>query len=685
MMNKQTQIDLGAQSKSLKQKLNEHNYRYYVLDDPSVPDAEYDRLFSQLQGIERLDPSLVTADSPTQRVGAAPLSKFKQIKHKLPMLSLSNAFNDDDLINFEKRLADRLASQGYKQERSIEFVAEPKLDGVAVSLLYESGILIYGATRGDGETGEDITQNVRTIKSIPLVLIGEGYPDVLEVRGEIFMPKGAFDALNDRALKLDEKQFVNPRNAAAGSLRQLDSRVTATRSLKMCAYSIGYTKNYDLPDTHFEMLNKLSAWGLAINNEMSVVDGAQGCIQYYQSLSERRSHLSYEIDGIVFKVNQFSLQNELGFVSRSPRWAIAYKFPAQEEMTTLISVDFQVGRTGALTPVARLKPVFVGGVTVSNATLHNMDEISRLDICVGDTVIIRRAGDVIPKIVKVVLDQRPENAQVIHLPGACPVCGSAVFTVEGEAVARCSGALICPAQLKESIKHFASRKAMDIDGLGHKLIDQLVEKELVQDIADLYRLKANDLVLLERMAEKSAAKIIKAIESSKKASLAKFIYALGIREVGETTASLLAKKFQSINSLASSEVCVLEKLSDIGPVMANNIATFFSTESNIHKVDELIQLGITFDPVQNSETGQNHLEGKKFVLTGALPSMSRDEMKQLLVERGAKVSGSVSNNTTYLVAGESAGSKLLKAKELGIPVLDEKQALALVHISSLEV
>jgi len=665
---------------SLKNQINQHNYNYYVLDDPAVPDAEYDRLFRQLQDMEQKDPKLITSDSPTQRVGAEPLAKFNQIKHKLPMLSLSNAFNDDDLKNFENRLLDRLKLDNGKIDEAIEFVAEPKLDGVAVSLFYENGVLIYGATRGDGETGEDITHNVRTIKSIPLLLIGKNYPNVLEVRGEIFMPKDAFNALNERAIKRDEKPFVNPRNAAAGSIRQLDSSITATRSLRMCAYSIGYTEGATLPKTHYEMLNKLSAWGLAINNEMAIVKGAEGCIQYYQSLTTRRDDLSYEIDGIVFKVNDFSKQADLGFVSRSPRWAIAYKFPAQEEITVLQSVDFQVGRTGALTPVARLEPVFVGGVTVSNATLHNMDEVRRLGVYMGDTVIIRRAGDVIPKIVKVVLDKRPENAKEIKLPDSCPVCGSAVTTLDGEVVARCSGVLICPAQLKESIKHYASRKAMDIDGLGNKLIDQLVEKELVLNIADLYRVSANDLALLERMAEKSAKKLVQAIETSKSTSLAKFIFALGIREVGEATASLLAKSLLSIEKIIDADITTLEELPDVGPIMAKHIVSFFSEIENKAKINELIQLGVTFASAEVSHTDEQVLDGLKFVLTGTLPNMTRDEMKQLLVERGAKVSGSISKNTSYLVAGESAGSKLLKAKELGVPVLDEGQALALINI-----
>ena len=667
---------------SLKHELNTHNYRYYALDNPSIPDAEYDRLFKQLQAIEQKYPDLITSDSPTQRVGASPLGKFKQIKHKLPMLSLSNAFNDEDLQNFEQRLQDRLGST-----ESVEFVAEPKLDGVAVSLLYENGQLIYGATRGDGEVGEDITQNVRTIKSIPLMLLGEGYPKLLEVRGEIFMPKHAFESLNAEAIKSDRKPFVNPRNAAAGSLRQLDSKITAKRSLRMCAYSIGYIETDDLdfdpfvlPSNHYDMLKKLSVWGLAINQEMQLVTGAKACSHYHNALSVKRGDLSYEIDGIVFKVNNFEQQNKLGYVSRSPRWAIAYKFPAQEEITILRSVDFQVGRTGALTPVARLEPVFVGGVTVSNATLHNMDEIERLDIHVGDRVIIRRAGDVIPKVVKVVVEKRPESAIKIILPSECPVCGSPVAIIEGEAVARCTGNLICSAQIKESIKHFASRKALNIDGLGDKLIDQLVEKELVKHVGDLFRLHVNDLALLERMASKSANKLVKAIEAAKATSLAKFIYALGIREVGETTAALLSKKFGSIDNVANASIQSLENLQDIGPVVAKNIFSFFSSTENKQKIDELISLGLTFAPVKQDNVESATLEGVTFVLTGTLPSMSRDEMKTLLIEHGAKVSGSVSKNTSYLVAGDAAGSKLKKAADLGVKILSEQDALTLMHI-----
>lgn len=676
------EIKLNDLLASLKTQLNQHNYQYYVRDEPTIPDAEYDRLFRQLQEIERTNPELITTDSPTQRVGAAPLAKFKQIKHKLPMLSLSNAFDDDDLINFEGRLIERLGHEG-QCAQTLEFVAEPKLDGVAVSLVYENGVLTYGATRGDGEVGEDITHNVRTINSIPLQLIGENFPKVLEVRGEIFMPKEAFRALNARALKRDEKQFVNPRNAAAGSIRQLDSSITASRALKMCAYSIGYTEGEpgtELPATHYDTLYKLNAWGLAINNEMAVVEGAAGCIEYYKNLSTRRDDLNYEIDGIVFKVNDFSQQAILGFVSRSPRWAIAYKFPAQEELTVLRSVDFQVGRTGALTPVARLEPVFVGGVTVSNATLHNMDEVNRLDAYIGDTVIIRRAGDVIPKIVKVVKDKRPANAANIILPDRCPVCHSDVRILEGEVVARCTGVLICPAQLKESIKHYASRKAMDVDGLGNKLIDQLVEKELVQTIADLYRLRVGDVALLARMAEKSAVKLINAIEVSKQTTLAKFIYALGVREVGESTALLLAKSFKKIDALFEVETKCLESLPDIGPKMAHNIATFFTAHENVTKIKELIDLGVSFESLDTNREQLNNLDGKTFVLTGTLPSMSRDQMKVLLLQRGAKVSGSVSKNTSYLVAGDSAGSKLVKARELGISILNEAEALGLMHI-----
>jgi len=661
---------------NLKQQLNQHNYKYYVLDAPTIPDAEYDRLFQRLKQIEQENPDLVTPDSPTQRVGAAPLVQFKQIKHKLPMLSLDNAFSDDDLQRFCRKIHDRL-----EDDTQIEFVAEPKLDGVAVSLFYEHGRLVYGATRGDGETGEDITQNVRTIKSIPLKLMGEGFPGQLEVRGEIFMPIAAFEALNNRAEQQNEKIFVNPRNAAAGSLRQLDSAVTAQRNLKMCAYSTGYVANGDLPETHHQTMLMLRSWGFVVSPEMAVVNGIEACAQYYQRLSERRHTLGYDIDGIVFKVNRFALQQTLGFVSRAPRWAIAYKFPAQEELTTVLGVDFQVGRTGAITPVARLAPVFVGGVTVSNATLHNIDEIERLQLKIGDQVLVRRAGDVIPKVVQVVLDRRPDNASTVVLPENCPACCSPIEKTEGGTIARCSGSrMACPAQLKESIKHYASRKAMDIDGLGDQLIDQLVDKGMLDSVVDLYQMKAQDIASLDRMGKKSSEKLIQAINRSKRTTLARFIFALGIREVGETTARMLASYFSTLEKLIAADDETLESLQDIGPVMARNIRQFFQSPENINLVDQLIASGIRFATQSQGEISTGHLQGLRFVLTGTLPSMSREQMKALLIEYGAKVSsGAPTQKTHYVIAGDGAGSKLKKAINLGVEVLDEQQALALIN------
>jgi DNA ligase (NAD+) len=664
--------NLSTEVKALRKTLNQYNYQYYVLDNPTVPDSEYDRLFQRLRAIENTNPEFVTADSPTQRVGAAPLSKFDQIEHKLAMLSLDNAFSDDDLIAFHNRLAAKVSEK-------IDYVGEPKLDGVAVSLFYEQGQLIYGATRGDGKVGENITQNVRTIKSIPLSLFGDDYPDKLEVRGEIYMPKASFSQLNEAALSAGGKAFVNPRNAAAGSLRQLDPKVTAERNLKMCAYSLGFVDGLDsqFPDNHFDTLHKLETLGFAINKEMKLLNDISDCIEYCKALSEKRESLNYEIDGIVFKVNSFNSQETLGFVSRAPRWAIAYKFPAQEEVTTLLDVDFQVGRTGVITPVARLAPVFVGGVTVSNCTLHNMDEIARLGLKIGDKVVIRRAGDVIPKVVRVVIEERDESADLIALPAQCPVCGAPIEIEESGTIARCSGTLTCSAQLKESIKHFASRKTMNIDGLGDKLIDQLVEKELVTSILDIFKLDVKNLTLLDRMAQKSAEKIIKAIESSKQTTLTRFIFALGIPEVGETTSELLANSFGDIDKLMLAQESALIELNDIGPIMAANIVKFFAFDKNKNNIEQLKQLGLVFSHAINTNLNIK-IAGLKFVITGTLPSMGRDDMKKILKEQGAKIQSSVSKNTDYLIAGESAGSKLKKARDLNIEVLNEAQALSLL-------
>lgn len=671
--------ELQVHIHQLRSILNTYNYQYYVLDNPSVPDAEYDRLFHELKAIEDANPDLITDDSPTQRVGATPLAAFKQIEHKLPMLSLDNAFSEDDLEQFKKRISKILYESD--QEPEIEFTLEPKLDGVAVSLLYRSGKLVYGATRGDGKTGEDITHNVRTINSIPLSLRGDDYPEELEVRGEIFMPSKSFNMLNEQALKDGTKAFVNPRNAASGSLRQLDPRITASRQLKMCAYGIGHTSNGHIENTHYDSLLKLNQWGFHISAELNKANSIGESYKFCEQLGSKRAALDYEIDGAVIKVNDFGLQAKLGFVSRSPRWAIAYKFPAQEEMTTLLDVDFQVGRTGVITPVARLEPVFVGGVTVSNATLHNMDEVRRLDLMIGDKVIIRRAGDVIPKIVSSVPSFRNDQLALkeISLPQSCPICGSPIDLDINGVLARCSGSLICSAQLKESIKHFASRKAMDIDGLGEKLIDQLVEKDLIKDLTDIYRLDAKTLSLLERMAEKSAKKLIAAIESSKHTSLSRFIYALGIPEVGETTAESLATHFGDIKKLISADQESLTSIQDIGPIVAHNIEEFFAQDKNLDRINQFKELGILIAPVEIVQAENQSLLGKSIVITGTLPTLSRDQISQQLKAAGAKIQSSVSKKTDYLVAGEAAGSKLTKALDLGIAVISEEEALKLLN------
>ncbi|MGI0117769.1 NAD-dependent DNA ligase LigA [Zooshikella sp. RANM57] len=661
-----------SEIEQLRQEINQHNYRYYVLDEPAIPDAEYDRLMRRLQTLEQDYPQLVSADSPSQRVGAEPASAFATVMHEMPMLSLDNAFSAEELQDFDRRCRERL------EISDIEYVAEPKLDGIAVSLLYEKGKLVRGATRGDGQRGEDITQNLRTVHSIPLVLLAADVPDHLEVRGEVYMPKAGFLQFNEQAQAKGEKTFVNPRNAAAGSLRQLDSRITATRPLEMCCYGVGICSN-ELPGDHSQILQQLNKWGFKINKEMAVLPSIQACDAYYQQLLSRREQLSYEIDGIVFKVNALALRERLGFVSRAPRWAIAYKFPAQEEMTTLEAVEFQVGRTGTLTPVARLKPVFVGGVTVSNATLHNLDEVARLGIKVGDSVIVHRAGDVIPKVVRVVLEQRSGKEQDIVVPMSCPVCGSELERIAGEAALRCTGGLVCSAQRKEAIKHFSSRRAMDIDGLGDKLVEQLVDQELVHSVADLYVLEKDALIQLERMGDKSAQNLIDAIERSKHTTLARFIYALGIREVGETTALTLASYFGSLNALIDTEEEYLQQVPDIGPVVAHHIVYFFKQQNNREVIDQLKAAGVNWP--EQSQTKQENLPlvGKTYVLTGTLSVMSRDEVKQKLQLLGAKVAGSVSKKTTAVIAGEKAGSKLSKAESLGIPILDEHDLLALLE------
>lgn len=665
--------DFPPEIEQLRQEIRQHNYRYYALDDPQVTDAEYDRMMQRLRELEQQYPDSVLPDSPTQRVGAAPLSAFQTVVHEVPMLSLDNAFSDQELYAFHQRIQDRL-----KSTAEIKYACELKLDGLAVSLLYRDGVLVRGATRGDGTQGEDITQNIRTIASVPLKLLNEGYPAVLEVRGEVYMPKAGFNALNDKARAAGEKLFVNPRNAAAGALRQLDSKITASRPLEMCAYAVGFVDGGAVPETHTEILQALSRWGFLTNKETRMAANIQECITFYRSIQQRRDSLAYDIDGIVFKVNSRGLQESLGFISRAPRWAIAYKFPAQEEMTVLQDVEFQVGRTGAVTPVARLQPIFVGGVTVSNATLHNRDEINRLGLKIGDTVIVRRAGDVIPQIVQVVAARRPADARDIVFPDHCPVCGSPVETLEGEAVARCSGGLVCSAQRKEAIKHFASRRAMDIEGLGDKLVEQLVDQGLVGGLVDIYHLTRDQLANLDRMGEKSADNILLALEHSKKTTLARFIYALGIREVGEATARNLAQHFGSFEALAAADQESLQRVTDVGPVVAHFVAEFFAQENNRAAVSALKQAGIHWEDINLLFPGVLPLANLTYVLTGTLESMSRDDAKAHLIALGAKVAGSVSAKTDFVVAGPGAGSKLQKAEELGLAVMDEAGLLDLL-------
>ncbi|MEO9525535.1 NAD-dependent DNA ligase LigA [Marinobacter alexandrii] len=662
----------------LRSLIEEHNYHYYVLDDPSIPDAEYDRLFRELQALEAEYPELASDDSPSRRVGSSAETSFEEVVHRIPMLSLDNAFSEDELRDFDRRVRERLGAG-----EDIEYVCEPKLDGLAVSLHYEQGRLTKAATRGDGYAGEDITANIRTIPSVPLKLRGEGFPELVEVRGEVYMPKAGFDKLNKRLADQGEKTFVNPRNAAAGSLRQKKSTITAKRPLEMCAYSVAVIDERDLPDNHWAGLQQVKSWGFRINPEMRKARGVEECLEAYTELMEKRDSLPYEIDGIVFKVDRLDLQQRLGFVSRAPRWAIAHKFPAQEELTVIEDVEFQVGRTGAVTPVARLKPVFVGGVTVSNASLHNMDEIRRLDAHIGDTVFIRRAGDVIPQVVKVVAEKRPENAREVVLPEHCPVCGSDVVQIEGEAVARCSGGLYCPAQRKEAIRHYASRKALDIEGLGDKWIDILVGHELVETVADLYRLKKQDLVGLERMGDKSASNLIAAIDRSRQPVLWKFLYALGIREVGEATAKSLASFFGTLEAIASADEETLQSVPDVGPIVAGHIRSFFEQPHNQETLTALQDAGVQWQD-EVIEESEKPLQGQTWVLTGTLSEMTRDEAKEQLESLGAKVSGSVSKKTACVVAGEAAGSKLAKAEQLDVPVLDEAGLLALLKQHGLE-
>ncbi len=660
----------------LRAAIELHNYRYYALDNPIIPDAEYDKLFRELQQIEQDYPELITADSPTQRIGAAPLKAFSQVTHRMPMLSLGNAFDDAEVEAFDRRVCEGLSVD------SVEYVVEPKFDGLAVSLSYEKGMLTTGATRGDGNTGEDITLNLKTIKSIPLSLPVKNSPSLLEVRGEVLMLKADFLALNQRQLAKGEKEFANPRNAAAGSLRQLDPAITATRRLTFFAYGVGQYEDAHMPqDTHNNVLKYLATLHFPIAKECRVVRGFQALLEYYQAIGVQRDQLPYAIDGVVYKVNSLLQQKKLGFVSRAPRYAIAHKFPAQEAVTQLLDIDVQVGRTGALTPVARLKPVFVGGATVTNATLHNADEIERKDVRIGDTIIVRRAGDVIPEVVSVIIEKRPADAQLFIMPSHCPVCGAKVARLPNEAVFRCTGGLFCPAQRKQAILHFASRRAMDIDGLGDKLVDQLVDHDIVRTPADLYKLGLAALVNLERIADKSANNLLQAIEKSKQTTLARFIYALGIRNVGETTAKDLAAYLGSLDRLIEADSEYLQEIPDIGPVVAQSIVDFFAEKHNCEVIEQLRACGVRWNEHEGKSVLTNasaSLIGKTFVLTGTLPTMSREEAKEKIESLGGKVSGSVSKKTDYVIVGADPGSKYDKALSLGIPVLDEAGLLELI-------
>ncbi len=678
--------DIPGRLAVLRRQIEQYNYQYHVLDDPTIPDAEYDRLFQQLQQIERDHPQYVTPDSPTRRVGAAPLKAFSQVTHETPMLSLGNAFDENEVQAFDRRIREGL------EVDTVEYAVEPKFDGLAVSLHYEKGIFKTGATRGDGYTGEDITQNLRTIKAIPLALPIDAVPERFEVRGEVLMLKADFARLNQQHLEKGEKIFANPRNAAAGSLRQLDSKITATRRLMFFAYGIVTSDDPKLPhDKHSTVMQFLGRLRFRVAQERDVVTGCEALLAYYRKIGEQRERLPYDIDGVVYKVNALTQQARLGFVSRAPRFSLAHKFPAQEAVTQLVDIAIQVGRTGALTPVARLEPVFVGGVTVTNATLHNADEVSRKDVRVGDTVIIRRAGDVIPEVVSVMLSQRPGDTQPFIMPQHCPVCGAKAVRTDGEAVSRCTGGLFCPAQRKQAILHFASRRAMNIEGLGEKLVNQMVDSAVIGNPADLYQLGILALASLERMAEKSAGNILAAIEKSKQTTLARFIYALGIRNVGEATAKGLAQYYDNLDRLIDTDMETLQQVPDIGPIVAQNILNFFAESHNREVIERLRASGVnwqerntagvgigSFKPGINSEE-HTAVQGKTFVLTGTLPHMSREEAREKIEASGGKVTGNVSKKTHYVVAGQDPGGKYEKAVKLGIALLDEAGLMELLQ------
>lgn len=665
--------DVSSRVDALHAVLHEHAHRYYVLDDPRVSDAEYDALFRELQQLEQDYPDACSDDSPTQRIGAPPLQGFEQVRHAVPMLSLNNAFSQEELNEFDKRVRERLE----RDDAAVHYVAEPKLDGLAISLRYENGLFVQGATRGDGATGENVTQNLRTIEMIPLRLQTDHPPKVLEARGEVFMSHAAFTALNESMVADGKSAFVNPRNAAAGSLRQLDSRKTAERKLSIYIYGMGELVGMEPPISQLETLSYLKQLGLPVNAETAACDGIDSCYAYYEDLQQRRPQLAYDIDGVVFKVDSVTEQRELGFVSRAPRWAIAQKFPAEEAITTLEAVEFQVGRTGALTPVARLKPVFVGGVTLSNATLHNMDEIARKDIRTGDTVVVRRAGDVIPEVARVVLEQRKKGARKIKLPATCPICDSPVENNDSEVKARCTGGLQCAAQQREAIKHFASRSAMDIDGLGDKLVEQLADEKLISNVADLYTLTVEQIQTMPRMGEKSASNLVNAIDASRQTTLARFIFALGIKDIGASGAALLANRFGTLAALMSADEQALTSIDDIGPIAAASVQSYFANPHSSELVNNLMAQGIHF-PENIVADVEATLEGNTYVLTGTLSDMSRDDAKAQLQQRGAKVTGSVSKKTTAVFAGDSPGSKVTKAEALGVPVMDEAALLELL-------
>ena len=675
--------DAAARAQVLREQLDAHNHSYYVLDAPTVPDAEYDRLFRELQALEAQYPELVTADTPTQRVGGKVLDELHAVAHRVPMLSIQTEtdIEDSGAVNFDNRVRKELELA--EDAPSVEYTAELKFDGLAISLRYEHGVLVQAATRGDGATGEDVTANVRTIRGIPLRLRTAHLPDVIEVRGEIYITRSDFEALNAAQDVGGDKRFVNPRNAAAGCIRQLDSKITARRPLSFFAYGVGEIGTVNdsfraLPQRHSEMLDTFAAWGFPVNKDQAVVSGADGLIAYHRRIGEQRNALPFDIDGVVYKVNSLALQQQLGFRSREPRWAVAHKYPAQEELTEVLEIEVQVGRTGAITPVARLKPVFVGGVTVTNATLHNEDEVRRKDIHIGDTVVVRRAGDVIPEVVRALIERRSPDARAFVMPQTCPSCGAAVHRDEDEAIARCTAGLYCPAQRKQALLHFASRRALDIDGLGEKIVDQLVDNNLVRTPADLFRLEAPALAALERMGDKAAANLVLAIGQCRETTLARFIYALGIRNVGESTARDLAAHFRGIDAVMAADEMRLQQVTDVGPVVAQSVAAFFADAHNREVIADLLAAGIQFAPIAEPEQAAPGMAGKTFVLTGTLPTLSRDEAKARIEAKGGKVSGSVSKKTHYVVAGAEAGSKLTKAQELGVPVLDESALVQLL-------